>query len=217
MALGLFTDRRPFLLFTPVEVCADFAPLTAPSRPSTRAWPGRGQPRRGRPVPVDRHGGEIDADLLFVTDGQETPPLPASGGPTFDGRPGAVRGLIVGAGGYGLSPIPRFDDRGRETGFLGESDVQQENRSGPPPADAESREGYNPRNAPFGAQAAHGTEHLSAVREPYLRRLAAETGLGYVHLDGPGGLATLCAPRRRRARCPAASTRGPPCWRRPWG
>jgi len=29
----------------------------------------------------------------------------------------------------------------------------------------------------------------SATREPYLKRLAAETGLDYVHLDGPGGLA----------------------------
>lgn len=197
VALGLFTDRRPFLLFTPVEVCADFAPLDGAiaALDPRMAWEGDSRVAAGlfRSIAM---AGEIDTDLLFVTDGQETPPLPASGGPTFDGEAGAVRGLIVGAGGYGLSPIPRFDDRGRETGFLGESDVQQENRSGPPPADAESREGYNPRNAPFGAQAAHGTEHLSAVREPYLRRLAAETGLGYVHLDGPGGLA---APLRAAA------------------
>ena len=189
VALGLFTDRRPFLLFTPVEVCADFAPLDGAiaALDPRMAWEGDSRVAAGlfRSIAM---AGEIDADLLFVTDGQETPPLPASGGPTFDGEAGAVRGLIVGAGGYGLSPIPRFDDRGRETGFLGESDVQQENRSGPPPADAESREGYNPRNAPFGGAAARGEEHLSSVREPHLKALAAQTGLAYAHLDGPDGL-----------------------------
>jgi mxaL protein len=190
VALALFTDRRPFLLFAPVEVCADVAPLDGAiaALDPRMAWEGDSRIAAGlfRSLAM---AGAIDADLLFLTDGQETPPLPVSGGPTFDGKPGAVRGLIVGVGGYGLAPIPRFDDRGRQAGFLGETDVQQENRSGPPPADAESREGYNPRNAPFGAAAARGTEHLSAVREPYLKRRAAETGLGYVHLDGPGGLA----------------------------
>ncbi len=39
------------------------------------------------------------------------------------------------------------------------------------------------RNSPFGATAAHGTEHLSSVRESYLKGLASETGLTYAHLD----------------------------------
>jgi mxaL protein len=197
LALALFTERRPFLLFAPIEVCADFAPLDGAiaGLDWRMAWEGDSRVSAGLHRAVAM-AGELDADLLFITDGQETPPLPATGIPPFEGKPGAVRGLIVGAGGYALAPIPKFNDRGRETGFYAETDVQQENRFGPPPADAESREGYNPRNAPFGAQAAHGTEHLSSVREPYLRRLAAETGLGYVHLDGPGGLA---APLRAAA------------------
>lgn len=29
MALGVFTERRPFLLFEPIDTCADFAPLAA--------------------------------------------------------------------------------------------------------------------------------------------------------------------------------------------
>ena len=190
LALALFTDRRPFLLFAPVEVCADVAPLDGAlaALDPRMAWEGDSRIAAGlfRSIAM---AGELDADLVFVTDGQETPPLPVAGGPAFEGKPGAVRGLIVGAGAHGLSPIPRFDDRGRGAGFLGEGDVQQENRSGPPPADAEARDGYNPRNAPFGAAAARGTEHLSSVREPYLRRLAAETGLAYAPLDGPGGLA----------------------------
>ncbi|MCJ2131861.1 vWA domain-containing protein [Methylobacterium sp. E-045] len=189
VALGLFTERRPFLLFAPIEVCADFAPLDgAIAAVDWRvAWEGDSRISAGLFRSVEM-AADLGTDLVFITDGQEAPPLPSTGGPAFDGKPGAVRGLIVGAGAYALSPIPRYNDRGRETGFYGSGDVQQENRFGPPPADAESREGYNPRNAPFGAAAASGTEHLSSVREPYLKTLAQATGLTYAHLDGPTGL-----------------------------
>jgi mxaL protein len=188
-ALALFTERRPFLLFTPIEVCGDFAPLDGAlaALDWRMAWEGDSRIAAGLHRAIAMAAG-LGTDLVFVTDGQETPPLPDGEPPAFEGRPGAVRGLIVGAGSYALSPIPRYDERGRETGFYGESDVAQENHFGPPPSDAESREGYNPRNAPFGAAAARGTEHLSSVREPYLRRLAGATGLAYAHLDGPDGL-----------------------------
>jgi mxaL protein len=189
VALGLFTERRPFLLFTPIEVCADFAPLDGAlaALDWRMAWEGDSRISAGLFRAVEM-AASLDTDLIFLTDGQEAPPLPSAGGPAFEGKPGSVRGLIVGAGAYALSPIPRYNDRGREIGFYGAGDVQQENRFGPPPADAESREGYNPRNAPFGGAAATGAEHLSSVREPYLKKLAGETGLAYAHLDGPGGL-----------------------------
>jgi mxaL protein len=189
LALGLFTERQPFLLFEPIETCGDFAPLDGAlaSLDWRMAWEGDSRIAAGLYRAIDMAAG-LGTDLVFITDGQEAPPLPGGGPPMFEGRPGAVRGLIVGAGGYALSPIPRYDDRGREKGFYGEADVQQESRFGPPPADAETREGYNPRNAPFGSAAAQGTEHLSSVREPYLKRLAAATGLAYAHLDGPGDL-----------------------------
>lgn len=188
-ALGLFTERRPFLLFAPVEVCENFTPLDGAiaALDWRMAWEADSRVTAG----LDRAiamAGEIGTDLLFITDGQEAPPLRAGALPPFEGTPGAVRGLIVGVGGYSLSPIPKFNDRGREIGFYGESEVQQENRFGPPPADAESREGYNPRNAPFGAAAAGGTEHLSSVREAHLTELAARTGLAYAHLEGPSSL-----------------------------
>ena len=194
VALALFTERRPFLLFTPVEVCADFAPLDGALAAIDwrMAWEGDSRVAAGLYRAVEMAAG-LGTDLLFVTDGQETPPLPANGIPPFEGKPGAVRGLIVGAGGHALAPIPKFNDRGRETGFYAETDVQQENRFGPPPADAESREGYNPRNAPFGGAAARGEEHLSSVREPHLKALAAQTGLAYAHLDGPDLRAPLLA------------------------
>jgi mxaL protein len=184
VALGVFSERRPFLLFDPIDVCADFTPLQAAidALDWRMAWEGDSRISAGffRAVAMAR---ELKSDLLFFTDGQEAPPLPARGAPTFEGRAGEVRGLVVGVGGYELSPIPKFDDRGLDIGFLGVDDVPHESRFGLPPEGAERREGYNARNAPFGATAAVGVEHLSSVKEDYLRSLAEKTGLAYAHLE----------------------------------
>jgi len=183
VALGVFSERRSFLLFEPVEVCADYAPLAGAIEALDwrMAWEGDSRIAAGlfRAIEMAR---ELKADLVFLTDGQEAPPLPFSGPPSFEGRAGEVRGLVVGTGGYALSPIPKFDDNGREIGFYNVEDVPHDNRFGLPPPGAEQREGYNARNAPFGAAVAVGVEHLSSVREPYLRSLAEKTGLSYAHL-----------------------------------
>ncbi|MBB4200163.1 hypothetical protein CCR94_03180 [Rhodoblastus sphagnicola] len=184
VALGVFSERRPFLLFEPVEICGNGAPVagTLDALDWRMAWEGDSHVAAGlyRSIEMAR---DATADLMFFTDGQEAPPLPLSGPPAFDGRIGDVHGLIVGVGGYELSPIPKYDDSGREIGFQGVNDVPHENRSGGPPPDAEQREGYDPRNAPFGSRAMVGSEHLSSVREPYLKSLAETTGLRYVHLE----------------------------------
>ncbi|OAI30798.1 hypothetical protein A1351_08320 [Methylosinus sp. R-45379] len=191
VGLAIFTEREPFLLFEPIDVCENFAALDAAigTLDWRMAWEGDSRISAGlfRAVEMARRTG---ADLLFITDGQEAPPLPTYGAPVFDGQRGEISGLILGAGGYEPAPIPKFDDRGRETGFFGVDEVPHESRFGLPPPDAEQREGYNPRNAPFGGEMRAGTEHLSSVREPYLRQLAETTGLGYAHLEKPDGLAS---------------------------
>jgi len=187
LGLAVFSERRSFLLFEPVEVCANFAPIAGAidSLDWRMAWEGDSRIAAGLFRAIDL-SGELKTNLIFLTDGQEAPPLPFSGPPPFEARAGEVRGLIVGVGGYELSPIPKFDENGREIGFYGVEDVPHDNRFGLPPPGAEQREGYNARNAPFGAAVAVGVEHLSSVREPYLKSLAEKTGLSYAHLvDGP--------------------------------
>lgn len=183
VALGVFAERQSFLLFEPIDACSDYGPIagTISALDWRMAWEGDSRVSSGLFHAIEMARG-LKTDLLFFTDGQEAPPLPASGGPAFDGQRGAVRGLIVGVGGYELSPIPKFDDKGRETGFYSAEDVPHESRFGLPPAGSEQREGYNARNAPFGSAVAVGSEHLSSVREPYLRSLAEKTGLTYTHL-----------------------------------
>lgn len=190
IALAIFTEREPFLLFEPIDVCENFAAIDAAiaGLDWRMAWEGDSRISAGlfRAIEMARR---LRADLLFVTDGQEAPPLPAYGAPMFDGKRGEVAGLILGAGGHELAPIPKFDDRGREIGVIGAEEVPHESRFGLPPPGAEQREGFNARNAPFGGAMPIGTEHLTSVREPYLRELADATGLAYAHLDGPDGLA----------------------------
>jgi mxaL protein len=193
--LAIFAERRVFLLFNPIKVCDNFAPIAGAVAALNwrEAWEGDSHIASGlyRAVALAH---DLQTDLVFMTDGQEAPPLPWSGGPDFDGKPGEVRGLIVGVGGYALSPIPKYDDSGREIGMYGPDDVLQESRFGLPPPGAENRPGYNPRNAPFGDVHVNGNEHLSSVKEPYLKSLAAKTGLAYTHLvNEPEFLAALGA------------------------
>jgi mxaL protein len=133
----------------------------------------------------------LKSDLIFITDGHELPPLPFSGLSPFEGKPGDVGGLIVGAGSHNRTPLLKYDEEGREVGTYGAREVPQENRSGPPPPDAASRPGHHPKWAPFGNAVVNNNEHMAAVREAYLRQLAGITGLSYAHM---GEVRELSAP-----------------------
>ncbi|WP_321336859.1 VWA domain-containing protein [Breoghania sp.] len=189
IGLALFTERRSLTLLTPIDVCDDFESLTATMQALDwrMAWEGDSRISKGLNHAMAR-AAALDVSLIFVTDGQEAPPLPYSGPDAYDGA--CPSGIIVGAGGAVPAPIPKFDEAGREIGFYTASDVQQAPaRLGPPPPDAASRPGYNSRNNPYGEADLHGQEHLSALREAYLKQLASVCGLGFIRLsDGPQAL-----------------------------
>ena len=186
--LGIFSERRVFILFEPVETCENFSSIDSSiSQLNWRmAWEGDSYVTNGVHNAIATVAG-MKADVLFLTDGHEAPPLPYTGMPPFEGKKGEVTGLIVGVGGTTLSPIPKFDDAGREIGAYAEGDVLQESRAGLPPPGSENRPGYHPKWAPFGAMP-HGEEHLSSVKEGHLRAIAAQTGLSYTTLDGAEAL-----------------------------
>lgn len=194
LGLGIFTERRSFLLFNPVEVCDNFAPLeTAIQSLDWRmAWEGDSMVAKGINHAV-AIAEDLKADLLFFTDGHEAPPLPPGAPlPEFEGTLGKVRGVVIGAGGRDKVPMPKFDDDGNETGSYGPMDVPQENHSGAPPPDAHLRPGYHPKWAPFGSDAPQGEEHLSSVKSDHLVAIAAKTGLAHVDLvDAPDLLDTV--------------------------
>lgn len=189
VGLAIFTERRSLTLLEPVEVCADYASLsgTLMGLVWRMAWEGDSMIQKGLDHAMDRASG-LDVPLIFVTDGQEAPPLPYAQQSRQNGNsPG---GLILGVGQVTPSPIPKFDDLGREIGFYGPNDVQHAPaRIGAPPPDASERPGYHPRNNPYGESDLSGNEHLSAMQADYLQVLAADRDLGFLRLDeGPAAI-----------------------------
>ncbi|HYE37760.1 vWA domain-containing protein [Methylocaldum sp.] len=184
LGLGLFTERRSFLLFEPIEVCSGFDAVdTAIERIDWRmAWGADSRIADGLYDALSQfqnHG----SNLIFVTDGQEAPPINRRYKREFGAFKGKLKGLIIGAGGLTPVPIPKFDERGEAIGFYSEDEVPHRSSFGLPPKSPSEIEGYHERNAPFGSERVIGTEHLSALREDYLRQLADETGLFYWRLE----------------------------------
>ena len=190
LGLGIFTERRSFLLFGPADTCEDYEPLKGAINEIDwrMAWEGDSYIARGLYDAV-AIAHSLEANVAFFTDGHEAPPLPSSGIPDFEGKPGETRGLIVGVGGQEKLPIPKFDDDGREIGHYGPGDVPHVNRHGLPGKDMSSAVGWHPRNAPQGGDAVVGEEHLSALRTSYLMELAAHTGLKFSDLQSERDLA----------------------------
>lgn len=201
LGLGIFTERRSFLLFNPVEVCDNFAPIeTAIQNLDWRmAWEGDSMVTKGV-YHAMTIAEDLKADLLFLTGGHEAPPEPRGVPlPEFEGTLGKVKGVVIGVGGKDKVPMPKYDDDGNEIGSYGPMDVPQENHSGPPPPDAHLRPGYHPKWAPFGSDAPQGDEHLSSVRSEHLAAIGAKTGLAHVDLiDNPNLLETIAGNARSR-------------------
>jgi mxaL protein len=166
LGLGVFVEKQPFLLFEPVETCGNFAALDAEIAEVDwrMGWDSESHIAETLRAAMVQ-AASLGADLIFMTDGQETPPLSWDGAPDFNRARGGTHGLIVGVGGRELSPIPKFDAYGRQVGYFRPGDVPSET------------------GGMF-----RGREHLSAVDEPHLRALAAESGLAYLHLQGEGAL-----------------------------
>jgi mxaL protein len=160
LGIGIFVEKQPFLLFEPVEVCENFTPLDQEIAAIDwrMGWDSESHIAAGLRAAM-ASAGEMGADLVFLTDGQETPPLWWNTTPDFSSLRSSIGGLVVGVGGTAFSPIPKFDRYGREIGVFKPGDVPVE------------KEGMF-----------RGREHLSAVDEPHLRELAASSGLAYVRL-----------------------------------
>lgn len=184
LGIGVFTERRSSILFEPIEVCAGYSELdkAIAALDWRMAWAADSRIASGLLNTLQLLSAK-DTNVLFMTDGQEAPPLNSRYKTDFSGLKGKVNGLIIGAGGLQLVAIPKFDHKGQRIGVYGPDDVPHRSSFGESDLNPEKIEGYDARNAPFGKQAAVGNEHQSALQESYLQQLAAETGLDYHRLQ----------------------------------
>ncbi len=192
---AIFTEYRSFLLLAPVEVCANLSELraTLAQIDGRMAWSGNSEIAKGV------HSGLGIARLLpgkpslvFITDGQESPPLNPHYRPAFDDKPGEVPGLMVGVGGLQPLPIPKTDPQGQPLGFWRADEVMQTDPRSQGRGASVSGEALADDRSGTAAPslgATPGAEHLSSLREPYLRLLAGEQGLAYLRLESRQALA----------------------------
>ncbi len=180
-----FTEYRTLMLLAPIEVCGNYGDLLATLAhiDGRIRWGNASEISKGVFWAM-RAAKELDAKpaLVFVTDGQESPPLGESGAPMFDDlAPGQIHGWLAGVGGPAPMPIPRSDAEGRPFGYWRAQDVIQ-------------------RTPAAGRPPSH--EQLSELHDGHLRALAAQVGFDYETLTDGSTLARLLHdPRlaRRRA------------------
>jgi mxaL protein len=164
---GAFAEYRALLLLAPVEVCDNYNDLLASldNIDGRIRWANASEVGKGLywSVRAALESGS-KPDVIFISDGQEAPPLIPGEPPSLPGdvRPGQVRGWIIGAGGDTLQPIPRTDAEGQRLGYWRANDVVQ----------LRSDDGTGIKSA----------EHLSALREPHLQALATVVGFAYTRL-----------------------------------
>ena len=192
LGLAIFTEYRSYLLFTPVEVCANRAELrrTLAGIDGRMAWSGNSEIAKGLHSAIGIAKLLPDKpSLVFVTDGHEAPPLNPSYRPAFDDVPGEVEGLVVGVGALMPSPIPKADPQGRPLGFWAADEVMQ----------TDPRSAASAGGTVFGSDATLGAtpgrEHLSSLHEAYLRLLAGENGMRFHRLQEPAALAAAMQAR----------------------
>jgi mxaL protein len=198
LGLGVFSQRRTLVLFTPVEVCRNRAELMA----AINALGGQMAWANASEIALGLHGAlQIARELpdkpalMFITDGHEAPPVNPRYRPRFEGRPGEVHGFIVGAGGGIPRPIPKIGPDGSSLGFWREDEVAQTDlysRGRAGSISGEQMEDVGGPTAPLPIDQPGGEEQLSSLHEGYLELLASETGLRYRALtDGPSLAAAL--------------------------
>lgn len=191
--LGVFTEHRTFLLFAPVEICGNHLVISTmiDEIDWRMAWAELSEVAKGLysgieavtalAAMADKGGVAGDTHLVFMTDGHEAPPVHPALRPKFRGQAGEAGGLIAGIGGSEPVPIPHLDEDDRVVGYWAPDEVMQVDRhttGRPSTQGGEAMAGID--SSDVEDRIARGAEHLSSLRESYLRQLAAETGLDYL-------------------------------------
>jgi len=198
---AILTEYRSFLFLTPVEVCANLSELraTLAQIDGRMAWSGNSEVAKGlhSAIGIARQLPDKPS-LVFVTDGHEAPPLNPRYRPAFDDKPGEVPGLIVGVGDLRPSPIPKTDPQGLPLGFWRADEVMQTDPRSQGRGASVTGEAMVDDRAGMAAPAlgaTPGSEHLSSLREAYLRLLAREQEMAFLDLQSaPGLTAALTSP-----------------------
>lgn len=174
VGLSIFTGQTTLPLLPPIDVCRNFDALLASLEgiDGSMRWTNWSRIAEGGIYSAVRVARDLGrgVEVVFITDGQEAPPLLPSNSPEIDIAVPGVSGWLIGVGGDQPVPIPKSDANGTRIGFWSASDVIQV----PPAARA--------------SPTAESHEELSALQGEYLSQLAARIGFAYRRLSGADSL-----------------------------
>jgi mxaL protein len=188
---GAFSGYRTLLLLAPVEVCGNYGDLLSSLAKidGSMRWENASEITKGVYWSM-RAAKDLGSNpgIIFVTDGQEAPPLdPTNVLPMFDDlKAGQVHGVLMGAGGELPMPIPKTDDEGNRQGYWRADEVIQPGEVTP-------------------GSKTPGTEHLSALHQRHLEEVARQVGFSHVRLDNLESIARAMLDKRFARRHTAAT------------
>jgi mxaL protein len=200
VSIALFAGVSVTPLYTPIEVCANYAAIkdTIDHLDWRMAWSGNSRIResmlstasllRALPEP---------AQIVFFTDGEEAPRLHAFNTRDLTGFQGGNGWLLVGVGSDKGTPIPKLDEKNQLIGYwAGDSFAMQ-------PGIAQISEqniGARDDNVAGG----ESDRYLSKLDEEYLKSLAKEVSATYIRGDSALKVITAMQDQKpaRRDRAP---------------
>jgi len=184
VSLGVFSAESVALLFTPIEVCANYAVVqdSIANLEWRMAWRGNSRLRFGLPSAAAIVSSyQTPARVIFMTDGDEAPKLNAVNKTDLSGWQGGRGWLLVGIGGNEPSPIPKFDSDDKILGYWAYSNSIMA------PSQVQSEESVGTRDNTIASDVYD--RYLSQLDEAYLQELADEIGAKYLRGNEPDGLA----------------------------
>lgn len=188
---SVFAGQRTLLLLPPIEVCGNFDALLSSLNAidGRMRWTNWSRVAEGGIYSAVRTAQDVGPDtaVIFVTDGQEAPPVLPSNDRVREIASGKVHGWLIGVGGDQPANIPKTDINGNKIGYWRADEVIQVPTVPGKPATAESH------------------EELSELRGEYLASVATRIGFGYGRLVSSASLTRAMLDPRLTHREPAAT------------
>lgn len=178
MGLGIFFKNSAAVLYTPLETCSNYDVLidTIDHLEWRMASHGSSNIRLGLQSisSIISTLGE-PAQVVFITDGEEAPPLNVFSKTKLSDWQGGQNWLLVGVGGNRPTPVPKLDENNKVIGYWSIYSVKIQ------PA-TQVNEG--PNDARDESIATESYEYyLSKLDEPYLKELAIDINARYIRAD----------------------------------
>lgn len=179
VSLTLFAGLSVAALYTPIEVCENYAVIqeTIAHIEWRQAWSGNSRLREGvdslarllRTMPEPTHA-------IFMTDGEEAPHLHAFNTRDLTNFQAGNDWLLVGIGSKEPHPIPKYDENNKLLGYW-----SAENFVLQPGVAQISQQNIGTRDK--GTALSENDRYLSVMDEKYMIQLSQEIGVNYVNGD----------------------------------